>query len=183
MAGFLAACLGAYGQMCALFWKVTHICAQTHTHALFRAAIVFTGLRFHQFHFQMSFCVEPSAVLTYKNATICQLEYCETFFSFLFHTAIQKKMLSLSHRITNDFLVPTLSNRGWSCYLLRYWPKPLQMSSRKFSASRYVAEFALGESAIFSLARPPNQIGFSFFYSTMAVKETVIFTLRHAFLA
>lgn len=48
------------------------------------------------------------------------------------------------------------------------------MSCMPFSASRYVAQFALGGSAIFSLAKPPNKMDCYFFYSTMAVKETVI---------
>lgn len=39
----------------------------------------------------------------------------------------------------------------------------------------------LGESAIFSLAKPPNKIEFYFLYSTMAVKETVIFMYSMSF--
>lgn len=49
VAGILTAFNGADGQMCALFWKVTHMCAQTHMYVLFRMAIVLTGLSFRQF--------------------------------------------------------------------------------------------------------------------------------------
>lgn len=55
------------------------------------------------------------------------------------------------------------------------------MSCMQFSVSRYVAQSALEERAIFSLARPPNNIDFYFFFSTMAVKETVIFMYSMSF--
>lgn len=49
------------------------------------------------------------------------------------------------------------------------------MSHVRFAASKYAAQFALGESALFSFAKTPHKIDFHFFDSTMAVKETVIF--------
>lgn len=55
------------------------------------------------------------------------------------------------------------------------------MSCMQFSVSRYAAQSALGERTIFSLARPPNNIDCYFFYSTMAVKETVIFMYSMSF--
>lgn len=48
--------------------------------------------------------------------------------------------------------------------------------------SRYVVQFALGESAIFfPLTKPLSKRDFYFFYSTMAVKETVIFIYSMSF--
>lgn len=48
--------------------------------------------------------------------------------------------------------------------------------------SRYIVQFALGESAtFFPLTKPLSKRDFYFFYSTMAVKETVIFIYSMSF--
>lgn len=41
------------------------------------------------------------------------------------------------------------------------------MSHVRFAASKYAAQFALGESALFSFAKTPHKIDFHFFDSTM----------------
>lgn len=90
-------------------------------------------------------------------------------------------MLSLSHSITNDFLIATLSNTAEVTTYFQHQPNHGKWHACSPWDQSMLQKVALGESAIFSLAKPPNKIEFYFLYSTMAVKETVIFMYSMSF--
>lgn len=158
-----------YGQKCALFLKSTHICALHTCVTLFRMVLVFTGRSFHQLialslNSQSTGWLKRYHLPTGILSNVFQLSFSHC------NSEENALTITLHHKWLSDSHLKLLLN-------FHHWPNHCKYHACSARIKVCCAIFSRRECySHLPSSKATKKIDFYFFYSTMAVKETVIFT-------